>query len=77
MRILAWFLLSSGGLLGLLALVAAGFFILVTGGVWFSGGKFTEGLGSLMIGVVVVAVALLSGALLAAGGFILLAMTAH
>ncbi len=77
MRLLGWLLLFGGGLLGLLGVAAALFFIFTTGAIWLSGGKFTEGLGNLVIGVVVVAIALLLAFLAATGGGILLATTAN
>ncbi len=75
MRLLGWLLLASGGLLGLLALIAAVWFLLMTGGIWLGEGKFTEGLGSLLIGVVMVAIALVLAGLALFFGIGILTMT--
>ncbi len=77
LRLVGWLLFAGGGLLGLVALAAAVWFVFMTGAIWLAGGKLTEGLGSLLIGVVIVLIALLLGALALASGFMLLGMTAN
>lgn len=76
MRLLGWTLLAIGGLLGLGAVVAAFASVFGTGTIWLFGGRFTEGLGSLVVGLVVVVGALLLGAIAFIVGFLLLAATA-
>lgn len=76
MRLIGWVLLAIGGLLGLGAVVVAFASVFGTGTIWLSGGRFTEGLGSLVVGLVVVVGALVLGALAVIAGFLLLAGTA-
>lgn len=75
MRLLGWLLLASGGLLGLGAILAAFAAVFGTGTIWLFGGRFTEGMGTLLIGLVVVAGALLFGALAVIAGVLVLLAT--
>ncbi|MFQ5842917.1 MAG: hypothetical protein ACE5I8_10815 [Thermodesulfobacteriota bacterium] len=63
--------------MGLTALASAVWFLFTTGVIWREGGKFTEGLGSLLIGSVITGMALLLGVIAFIAGFLILAGTAH
>ncbi len=72
LQIAGWFLLVVGGLLVLGAIIAVFVFVFFAGALLLGGGKFTEALGSILVGAVVVVVALILGIVALFFSFILI-----